>query len=382
MALVRKAGFTSAIATNPDDTAAGNLTPARYNLAHVLTGAVSGGIPYGTSTTTEDYSAILAQYGVVVGGGAGEAPATSASLTYSDTASINSGPLLTVGSGATSATALKAGNYASGYGGIWAGAITPSANNYALVAGASLTEINAPSGGSVVLGVNNGTTATVTNAALVMANTLPIQFTIGGATNIGLSGVSASVLGVGTGAAASVAGSLSLTNLTTIATSSTGTSAILDGSNVLRPLTSSERFKTNVQEWEPSDKEIAAFLALPAISFDYQDHPARIEPEQFIPAKVEKQPSPILDAKGDAPLIDVIVEPAKTIPAWEIEPAREGVKNVLGFSAEKIDKAGLTQLLNYDAQGLPYSLREHGLIAMLFAIIKRQEARIAALEAA
>ena len=82
MAFQSFAGFTSAIATDPAATAAGYLTPTRYNLPHVFTGVVSGGIPYGTSTTTQDYSALLASGGVVIGGGAGAAPATVADLTY------------------------------------------------------------------------------------------------------------------------------------------------------------------------------------------------------------------------------------------------------------------------------------------------------------
>lgn len=181
---------------------------------------------------------------------------------------------------------------------------------------------------------------------------------------------------------ANASGSLNLVNLTTTATASTGTAAIIDGSNVLRPLTSSERFKTNMRDWVPSAKEISAFLSLPQMLFDYQDQPARIEPERMIPAVIEKQPSPILDSKGNAPLVDVIIEPEQIIPAWEIEPARQGVKDVLGLSAEKIDAAGLSWLVNYDAQGLPYSLREHGVLSFLIALVKQQQNRIAALEAA
>ena len=47
-----------------------------------VTDATSGGIPYFSSTTAEASSALLAQYGVVIGGGAGAAPATQSGLTF------------------------------------------------------------------------------------------------------------------------------------------------------------------------------------------------------------------------------------------------------------------------------------------------------------
>ena len=74
MALERKAGFQSGIATDPADTAAGYLTPDRYNLAHTISGADVGGIPYCPTATTETTSANLTYAastgeGLVVGAG-------------------------------------------------------------------------------------------------------------------------------------------------------------------------------------------------------------------------------------------------------------------------------------------------------------------------
>lgn len=80
MAFSRNAGFTSLIATDPAATAAGEVTPTRYNLAHTVTDAVSGGIPFFSSTTAEGTSALLAANALVIGGGVGAAPATLASL--------------------------------------------------------------------------------------------------------------------------------------------------------------------------------------------------------------------------------------------------------------------------------------------------------------
>ena len=59
MAFARNAGFTSAIATDPADTAAGLLTPARFNLPDVVSGATVGGIPYCPTATSEKTSSDL-----------------------------------------------------------------------------------------------------------------------------------------------------------------------------------------------------------------------------------------------------------------------------------------------------------------------------------
>lgn len=48
--------------------------------------AISGGIPYFSSTTAEGTSALLAANALVIGGGAGTAPFTSANLTFGPTA--------------------------------------------------------------------------------------------------------------------------------------------------------------------------------------------------------------------------------------------------------------------------------------------------------
>lgn len=61
---------------------------AEWNAAHTvdITGAVSGGIPYFDSTTSEATSALLAQYGVITGGGAGAAPYTTTGFTFGGSA--------------------------------------------------------------------------------------------------------------------------------------------------------------------------------------------------------------------------------------------------------------------------------------------------------
>lgn len=101
MAMERKAGFQSAIATDAGDTAAGYLTPDRYNLAHTVSGVTSGGIPYFDSTTSEASSALLASGGIVIGGGAGAAPATDAGLTWKANGTAGEGLVSAAGTATT-----------------------------------------------------------------------------------------------------------------------------------------------------------------------------------------------------------------------------------------------------------------------------------------
>lgn len=185
------------------------------------------------------------------------------------------------------------GNDASGSAALWVSSLTPSTSNMALYANSTLTEVNAATGGSVRLAINDVSIISV-NAS-------------------GMNGI----LGASTPAAASV------TTLTTSATSGTGTAAIIDGSSVLRPLTSSLRFKKNVRAWTPSDADLDRFLSVDPIVWDYKD--------------------------GD-------------------------FKDVLGFGAEHL--AGVnSELVNFDKDGRPYSNRDHAIMAYLHAAVRRLEAR-------
>jgi len=118
--------------------------------------------------------------------------------------------------------------------------------------------------------------------------------------------------------------SVSSPAFTTTATSSTGTAVIIDGSNVLRPLTSSLRFKENVREWHPNTQAINAFLSLKPIRWDYKEN---------------------------------------------------GARDVVGFSAESLATVD-PELVNYDNEGKPYSNREAAMVSYLFEIVKKQEKAI------
>lgn len=76
-AFSRTHAFVSAIADGTDATL---VRPSNWNAAHSLSGAVSGGIPFFDSTTTENTSALLVANQLMLGGGAATAPATLGSL--------------------------------------------------------------------------------------------------------------------------------------------------------------------------------------------------------------------------------------------------------------------------------------------------------------
>lgn len=190
----------------------------------------------------------------------------------------------------------------------------------------------------IAIGQTDGTLQLGASGLLGFGGTTAIS-----ALTTNISQASSGVLQIGT-STAGTAGSLSLTNLTTAATSSTGTAAILDGSNVLRPLTSSRAFKKNIKSWAPTASQIGAFLNLPESMYDYEDHSSNV----------------VLDG----------------MRLCTVGEEREGVKGVLGFIAEDIHDAGLAEMLNYDDSGKPYSLREHGLAAYMHAALKNHEARL------
>ena len=100
---------TVAHATAADGTfSAAGATAWNGTSAHTpaVSDATSGGIPYFSSTTTEASSALLAQYGVVLGGGAGAAPYTSAGLAFGG-AAAGTGLYVAAGTATTDVNALS-----------------------------------------------------------------------------------------------------------------------------------------------------------------------------------------------------------------------------------------------------------------------------------
>lgn len=77
MALLRNHAFVNPKADGADATIA---RPSDWNAPFVLSGATQGGIPWFTSATTEDTSALLAANKLMIGGGTAAPPSTLGSL--------------------------------------------------------------------------------------------------------------------------------------------------------------------------------------------------------------------------------------------------------------------------------------------------------------
>ena len=221
MALAITHTFVSAVADSGDATL---LQPSNWNDTHTLTGTASvaqggtgltagtsGGIPYYSSTSAMTSSALLAAGGLVLGGGAGVAPATVANVAYDSTTKR-----LTIGTGSGTDQGIVIGyGGATGQSYIWTTRAAPDATNYLIGDNGGQTDLNTEGvfrfnfDGTTELVRINTTSLSVGSGYIIgfSSDTTPY-----GAKDAAFSRVSAGVIGVGTGAAASVAGSLSMNN--------------------------------------------------------------------------------------------------------------------------------------------------------------------------
>ncbi len=118
-------------------------------------------------------------------------------------------------------------------------------------------------------------------------------------------------------------------------TATTGTATVLDGSNVIRTLTSSARDKEHLASWVVSADALARFVTLSPKLWDY---------------------------KGQ-----------KSGAAGFISEDLEG----LGI----LNAYGTSPLINYNKDGLPESNRDYALIGLQHLVLQNHESRIRALEA-
>jgi len=126
--------------------------------------------------------------------------------------------------------------------------------------------------------------------------------------------------------------------------SATGT-PIVTSSGFLYYLTSSERFKINIERnWKS-----------PLLNDFLKINPIRYESKP--------QPEDDLDKDKKAPDAKDKVNP-----------------KAIGFSAEEIHASGVPGLINYDDDSLPFSLREHGFIVYHHLILQDLSSRITKLE--
>ncbi len=137
-------------------------TPSAGTPSYPLTVAgtvTSGGIPYFSSTTNQASSALLAQYGVVVGGGAGNAPATSSGLTFGG-AAAGTGLAIAAGTATTDVSAFS---------------LTRTNNNAAVVKGVEIAFTDTTSAaGFLPLNILGGASASTTLAKLSKAGFLTL----------------------------------------------------------------------------------------------------------------------------------------------------------------------------------------------------------------
>ena len=199
-----------------------------------VTGGTSGAIPYFSNTTTLAVSALLGANQVVLGGGAGVAPFTNSGFTFAATGAAGEGVAIAAGTATTDVQAIS--TLAT-----WNnGGVTFTAHKYTVIE----TATAAGSFHSLWLGGAAGTTTYMSlgkTGTLIIPNIISVgglaitsgsfyasalavqiyrDYSLGwsgtastnGAADTSLSRISAGLIGVGTGAAASFAGRLKATS--------------------------------------------------------------------------------------------------------------------------------------------------------------------------
>lgn len=164
---------------------------------HSIAQGIGGGIYGGSSLAI----------GSVVGGGAatrvlwldtGSVLANSADFTNNDTTKR-----ITVGQNNTVGGLTLGGFGSASAGAVYTNAVTPGATTFALAAGSTYTQINAPTAGGINYFSVNGT---------VVGQYNPYGLGLGAVNDVNISRVSAGVMQIGT-SAANALGSLNLTNI-------------------------------------------------------------------------------------------------------------------------------------------------------------------------
>lgn len=199
-----------------------------------VSGGVSGGIVCFTSTTAWAASALQSQFGVVVGGGAGVCPATSANLTFGG-AAAGTGLAIAAGTATTNVNALNITQTWSAAGVSFSGVLVNITNTASTAATSYLQDwqmggtsnIRFLIGASAGIEFNNTTTNFIkaTSGTLnIGAGTLLLNGNVsmqggnptigmGNGVDVNISRVGAGIFGIGTGAAGSIAGGLQLASI-------------------------------------------------------------------------------------------------------------------------------------------------------------------------
>ena len=286
------------------------VSASSHTATPAVTDATSGGIPYFDSATSEASSALLAQYGVVIGGGAGAAPATQSGLTFggaaagtglaiaagtattdvnalnisqtwnaagvaftafklnaTNTSSHASTLLMDLQVGGTSLYKVNKAGYFTAVGGFVGGSdiigLTVAARGSGLadIYGTTALSIGANTGQRLYLGSagssSSGQDMSIlsTSDVFIIRNGMAVGFssnnTSTGTLDSAFSRISAGLIGVGTGAAGSFAGGLKLTDLTInrAATLLTTSVALTDGAGASVGTLTNAPAATNPTKW-------------------------------------------------------------------------------------------------------------------------------------
>ncbi len=131
--------------------------------------------------------------------------------TASPVAGSGGGSAMQVGTSNTTNQGWILGNFSSAASGIWNTGVTPSTSNFVLVSTATQTYLNTTGNGTLWFRNNNNDTFAITNGTSVNQAAQAVGWSAGGsssALDTAMSRIAAGVIGVGTGAAGNISGTL------------------------------------------------------------------------------------------------------------------------------------------------------------------------------
>lgn len=183
----------------------------------------SGGIPYFSSASTWASSALLAATGVVIGGGAGTAPATNTSLLFSvaaNVANLTLGLAGGVSSGEVTLLGATSGSTVLASGATGGGSLTATTG----------VSIQAGSGNTILMGIGGTNYVQQFTTYVHYGSGIAIGWAsttaTGNTADTGISRIAAGVMGIGNGTAGNIAGNLELNRVNIAGIDQAGTATV------------------------------------------------------------------------------------------------------------------------------------------------------------